>query len=58
MFGRPLGWYNMYTFSGALAPDGILPGAKFTLRPQVLRSPIFAALLHGIPAVGVSQTAA
>jgi len=24
----------MYTFSGALPPDGILPGAKFTLRPK------------------------
>ena len=27
-----LGWYIIYTFSGALAPDRILPGAKFTLR--------------------------
>ena len=32
MFGRLLGWYTMYTFSGALASDGILAGAKFTLR--------------------------
>ena len=31
MFGRLLGsWYTIYTFSGALAPIGILPGAKFT----------------------------
>jgi len=36
---------------------GILPGAKFTLRPiKVLRSRILAALLHGTPAAGVSQT--
>jgi len=32
MFGRLLGWYTIYTFSGAFAPDGILPGAKFALR--------------------------
>jgi len=32
MFGRFPGWYTIYTFSGALAPDRILPGAKFTLR--------------------------
>jgi len=25
----------VYTFSGALAPDGILPGANFTLRPTL-----------------------
>jgi len=25
----------MYTFLGALAPYGILPGAKFTLRPSL-----------------------
>jgi len=25
----------VYTFSGALAPDRILPGAKFTLRPSL-----------------------
>jgi len=55
MFGRLLGWYTIYTFSGALAPDAILPGATCTLRP-VLRSPILAALLYGTPAVGVSQT--
>jgi len=44
MFGRLLGWYTIYTFSGPLAPEGIL------------RSPILAALLHGTPAAGVSQT--
>jgi len=35
MFGRLLGWYAIYTISGALAPNGILPGAKFTLRPSL-----------------------
>jgi len=35
MFGRLPGWYTIYTFSEALAPDGILPGAKFTLRPSL-----------------------
>jgi len=58
MFGRLLGCYTMYTFSGALAPDRILPGAKFTLCPSLAfayigsviarhsssgRQPIFAA---------------
>ena len=32
MFGRLLGWY---TFSGALAPNGILQSAKFTLCPSL-----------------------
>jgi len=32
---RPLpDWYTIYTFLGALAPDGIMPGAKFILRPS------------------------
>jgi len=31
IFGRLLGWYTIYTFSRALAADGISPGAKFTL---------------------------
>jgi len=35
MFGRLLRWYTIYTFSGALAPDGILPCGKFTLRPSL-----------------------
>jgi len=30
MFGH----LTIYTFSGALAPDRILPGAKFTLSPR------------------------
>jgi len=25
MFGRLMGWYTIYTFSGGLAPNGILP---------------------------------
>jgi len=57
MFGRLLGRYTIYTFLVTVAPDGILAGAKFTLGyVQVLRSPILAALLHGTPAAGVSQT--
>jgi len=35
MFGRLLGCYIIYTFSGILPPNGILPGAKFTLRPSL-----------------------
>jgi len=35
MFGRFLGWYTMYTFSGLLPHDTILPGAKFTLLPSL-----------------------
>jgi len=31
IFGGLLGWYTIYTFSGLLPPDGILPRAKFTL---------------------------
>jgi len=30
LFGRLLGWYTIYTFLTALAPDGISPLAKFT----------------------------
>ena len=35
MFGGLLGWYIIYTFLAALAPNGILPAAKFTLRPSL-----------------------
>jgi len=38
MFGRLLGWYTVYIFSAALAYNGILPGAKFTLRPSLALS--------------------
>jgi len=35
IFGRPLlGWYTICIF-GVLAPNGILPGAKCTLRPSL-----------------------
>ena len=42
------GWYTVYTFSAALAPNGISRGAKFTLRPSLAFSYcILAALLRG-----------
>jgi len=57
IFGHLLGWYTIYTFWGLLPPDRILPRAKFTLCPSLaLRSRILAALLHGTPAAGHSQT--
>jgi len=50
VFGRILGCYTMYTFSGALAkPNRILPGAKFTLRPSVAFSYIGASRGPGAP---------
>jgi len=40
-----------------LSANGILPGAKFTLRPILVFSyTSMAALLHGTRAVGISQT--
>jgi len=58
-FGRLMGWYIIYTFSGG----GSCRLTEFcpvqnSLCVQVLRSPILAALLHGTPAAGISQTAA
>ena len=41
--------HYIYTFSGPLAPDRILP-VQNSLYVQVLRSPILAALLHGMSA--------
>jgi len=35
MFGRLLSWYTVYTFLGAVAPNGILLGAKFILHPSL-----------------------
>jgi len=35
MFGRLLEWYTIYTSSGLLPPDGVLPSVKFTLRPSL-----------------------
>jgi len=55
MFGRLPGWWTMYTFSGALAPHRILPGAKFTLRPSLAFFHI-GGVQHGTPAAGVSQS--
>jgi len=55
MFGRLLGWYTIIHFRGLLPPDGIFPG-QYSLYVQVLRSPVLAALLHGTPAAGISQT--
>ena len=56
IFGRLLGWYTIYTFSGALAPLTEFCLVHYSLSVQVLRSPILAALLHGTLAAGVSQT--
>jgi len=55
MFRHLLDWYTIYTFLGVLAPNGILPAAKYTLRPSVA-FPVLAVLLHGIRAVGISQS--
>jgi len=55
MFGRLLGWYIIYTFSGALAPDRVLPDAVFTLCPRLAFSYIMAALLHGTPAAASAK---
>jgi len=40
MFCHLLDWYNIlvYTFLGHLTPDGIMVGAKFTLRPSLVFS--------------------
>jgi len=55
MFGRLLGWYTIYIFSGALSLAKSCH-VQNSVYVQVLRSPILAALLHGAPAVGISQT--
>jgi len=43
-------------FRGLLSPDGILPGAVFTVRPSLAFSCIGSIILHGSPAAGVSQS--
>ena len=43
MFRRLLGCYIIYSFSGVLAPIGILPGTKFTFRLSLAFSYIFSA---------------
>jgi len=45
----------VYTFSVALNPWRKFATWKFTLRLQVLRSPILSALLHGTPAAQLGQ---
>jgi len=52
MFGSQLGWYTIHTLSGALAPNRILSGAKFTLYPSLAFSCFLAALLHSTGALG------
>jgi len=55
MFGRLLSWYTIYTFGGC-CPLTEFCSVQSSLYVQVLSSLILAALLHGTPAVGVSQT--
>jgi len=55
MFGRLIGWYIIY-LRGSMPPNGILPGAKFTMRPSLPFSYIGSAILHGTRAAGVCQT--
>jgi len=50
------GLVPMYTFFRGLLPPDEFCQVQNSLYVQVLRSPILAALLHGTPAVGVSQT--
>jgi len=40
MFGRFLGWYTIYTFSGAVAPQRNFARCKIYFASQVSRSPI------------------
>ena len=55
MFGYLVGWYSIYTFWGLL-PLSEFCQVQNSLCVQVLHSPIMAALLHGTPALGISQT--
>jgi len=54
IFSRLLGWYT-YIFGGSFPLTEFCP-LQNSLSIQVLRSPILAALLHGTPIAGVSQT--
>ena len=56
MFGRLLGWYTIYTFSGAVCPLTELYPVQNSLCVQVLRSPIAVTLVHGSRPVGISKT--
>ena len=55
MFSCLLGWYTIYTFSGALALTEFCQ-VQNSLYIQVLCSPILTVLQHGTRVVGVSQT--
>jgi len=56
MPGRLLGCSTLSTFSGALARNGILPGAKFTLRRSLALSYIGIVTARHLSSVEVSQT--
>jgi len=49
------GTLYIYTFSRAVAPKGILPGAKITLRPSLVLSYI-GSVIARLSSSGVSQT--
>jgi len=53
-YGRPIEY--IYTFSGALAPDGILRSAKVSLRLSLAFCYIGSVTARRAPAEGVSQT--
>jgi len=55
MFGCLLGWYTIYTFFWGSCPLTEFYQVQNSLC-VLRRSPILAALLHGTPAAGVSQT--
>ena len=55
MFGRLLGCYTIYIFWGSCPLTKFCP-VQNSVCVQVLHCPILAALLHGTPAAGVSQT--
>jgi len=62
MFGHLLGCYTKYTFCRLLPPNGILPGAKCTLRPSLAFSDIGSVIVQHSssgrqPNCGVEQTA-
>jgi len=49
-------WAGTLHFRGLLPPDGMLPGAPFTLRPSLAFSYILAAYTARYSSMGVSQT--
>ena len=57
VFGRLLGWYTTYAFSGVLVPLRNFARCKIIFASsQVLRCRILVALLHGTWTVGASRT--